>query len=37
MYALEKAVGAPAVEEAAAVMPKDVTVTANIQLVYYVK
>jgi len=37
MYAMENVVGAEAVEEAATVMPKDVTVTANIQLVYYVK
>lgn len=34
VYAMEKAVGAPAVEEAAVVMPKDVTVTARISLVY---
>lgn len=33
-YTMEKAVGAPAVEEAAAVMPRDVTVTARISLVY---
>jgi len=37
VYGMEKAVGAAAVEEAATVMPSDVTVTANIQLVYYVK
>jgi len=38
MYALEaKAAGADMVEEAANVMPRDVTVTANINLVYYVK
>lgn len=34
VYAMEKAVGAPAVEEAAVVMPKDVRVTARISLVY---
>ena len=34
MYAMEKAAGAPAVAEAATVMPQDVTVTATISLVY---
>jgi uncharacterized protein YggE len=37
VYAMEKVAGADAVEEAAIVMPKDVTVTADIQLVYYVR
>lgn len=37
MYAMEKAVGAPAVEEAATVMPADVKVTANVNIVYYIK
>lgn len=36
MYAMEKAAGAPAVAEAAAVMPRDVTVTATISLVYII-
>jgi len=36
-YAMEKTVGAPAIEEATAVMPSDVTVTANIAIVYNVK
>ena len=34
MYAMTKAAGAPAVEEAATVMPQEVTVTARISLVY---
>lgn len=33
-YAMEKVAGVPAVEEAASVMPRDVTVTARISLVY---
>lgn len=33
-YAMEEAVGVKAVEEAATVMPRDVTVTARISLVY---
>ncbi len=37
MYAMAEAAGAKAVEEAATVLPSDVTVTANINIVYYVK
>ena len=37
MYAMEKVAGGEAVEEAAVVMPKDVAVTANINLVYHVR
>ena len=37
MYAMAEATGAKAVEEAATVLPSDVTVTANINIVYYVK
>ena len=36
-YAMEKSAGTAAVEEAATVMPKNVTITADIQLVYYVR
>ncbi|TKJ17232.1 hypothetical protein CEE44_01720 [Candidatus Woesearchaeota archaeon B3_Woes] len=37
IYAMAESVGAKAVDEAATVMPSDVTVTANINIVYYVK
>ena len=37
VYAMEAKAGAVAVEEAAAVLPSDVTVTANINIVYHVK
>ena len=37
MYAMAEATGAKAAEEAATVLPSDVTVTANINIVYYVK
>jgi len=36
MYAMEKTVGAGAVDEAATVMPADVMVTANVNIVYYI-
>ena len=37
MVTMEAKAGGIDVEEAAAVMPRDVTVTANINLVYHVK
>ncbi len=37
MYAMEETVGAGAVKEAAIVMPSDVSVTANVNIVYYIK
>ena len=36
-YAMEEKAGALAVEEAAVVMPSDVKVTANVNIVYYLK
>tara|TARA_Y100000310_G_scaffold344078_1_gene454991 strand:- start:181 stop:879 length:699 start_codon:yes stop_codon:yes gene_type:complete len=37
IYTMEKTVGVAAVEEAAMVMPSDVRVTANINLIYYIR
>ena len=37
MYAMEETVGLDAVKEAATVMPSDVKVTANVNIVYYLK
>ncbi len=37
IYTMEKTVGVAAVEEAAMIMPSDVRVTANINLIYYIR
>ena len=37
MYALEKTIGAGAVEEAASILPSDVVVTATVSIVYHVR
>jgi len=37
MYAMKDSAGSLAVEEAATVMPSDVSVTAQVSVIYYLK